>query len=190
MKTKIEFDFEMVMGVVEYTRCLRFGGQKFSRAIMIEKAIEKTAGKNLTYVGLNDTLGHDFTTEVNEEVWRLEAKGLDHLFQTDRTPNTREITLKNFQGNVNNNFPEKKFDEMILIDQTQRHIGVVSFENALKNFDPKKNLKKSGLKIVIDKGDVEYLAKDISLAPKKQVRELYYEIVDELYKWEDESDEW
>ena len=39
MKTKIEFDFEMVMGVVEYTRRLRFGGQKFIRAIMIEKAI-------------------------------------------------------------------------------------------------------------------------------------------------------
>ena len=188
MKTKIEFDFEMVMGVVEYTRRLRFGGQKFSRAIMIEKAIEKTS--NLTYVGLDDTLGHDFTTKVDGEVWRLEAKGRDHLFQTDLTFNTQTITLKNFQGTVNNNFPEKKFDEMILIDQTQRHIGVVSFENALKRFDPKKNISKSGLKIVIDKRDVEYIAKDISLAPKKQVRELYYEIVDELYKWEDESDEW
>ena len=79
---------------------------------------------------------------------------------------------------------------MILIDQTQRHIGIVSFENALKKFDPKKNLSKSGLKIVIDKRDVEYLAKDISLAPKKQVKELYHQIVDELYKWEDETDEW
>jgi len=189
MKTKIDFDFEMVMGVVEYTRRLRFGGQKFSRAVFIEKAIEKTS-KNLVYVGLDDTLGHDFTTKVNEELWRLEAKGLDHLFQTDKTINTKEITLKNFQGTVNNNFPEKKFDEMILIDQTQRHIGVVSFDNALKRFDPEKNISKSGLKIVIDKGDVEYLAKDISLAPKKQVKELYHQIVDELYKWEDETDEW
>lgn len=189
MKTKIEFDFEMVMGVVEYTRCLRFGGQKFSRALMIEKAIEKTS-KNLVYVGLNDTLGHDFTTEVDREIWRLEAKGLDHLFQTGKTFNTKKITLKNFQCKVNNKFPEKKFDEMILIDQTQRHFGIVSFENALKNFNPKKNIKKSGLTIVIDKRDVEYLAKDVSLAPKKQVRELYYEIVDELYKWEDSSDEW
>lgn len=189
MKTKIEFDFEMVMGVVEYTRRLRFGGQKFSRALFIEKAIEKTS-KNLVYVGLNDSLGHDFITKVTEEVWRLEAKGLDGLFQTDRTFNTKEITLKNFQGNVNNYFPEQKFDEMILIDQTQRHFGIVSFENALKNFDPKKNLKKSGLKIVVDKRDVEYIAKNVSLAPKKQVRELYREIVDELYKWEDESDEW
>jgi len=189
MKTKIKFDFEMVMGVVEYTRCLRFGGQKFSRAIMIEKAIEKTS-KNLTYVGLNDTLGHDFTTKVNGKIWRLEAKGVDRLFQTDITFNTRPITLKNFQGSVNNAFPERKFDEMILIDQTQRHFGIVSFENALKNFDPEKNLKKSGLKIVVDKRDVEYIAKNVSLAPKKQVRELYYEIVDELYKWKDESDEW
>ena len=79
---------------------------------------------------------------------------------------------------------------MILIDQTQRHIGVVSFENALKRFDSEKNISKSGLKIVIDKGDVEYLAKDISLAPKKQVRELYHKIIDEIYKWEDVSDEW
>lgn len=189
MKTKIKFDFEMVMGVVQYTRRLRFGGQKFSRAVFIEKAIEKTS-KNLDYVGLDDTLGHDFTTNVNEELWRLEAKGLDNLFQTNKTFNTRSITLKNFQGNVNNNFPEKKFDEMILIDQTQRHIGIVSFENALKRFDPQKNLSKSGLKIIIDKRDVEYLAKDISLAPKKQVKELYHEIVDELYKWGDESDEW
>ena len=30
----------------------------------------------------------------------------------------------------------------------------------------------------------------ISLAPKKQVKELYHQIVDELYKWEDETDEW
>jgi hypothetical protein len=188
MKTKIEFDFEMVMGVVEYTRRLRFGGQKFSRALFIEKAIEKTS--NFTYVGLDDTLGHDFTINVDGKVWRLEAKGRDNLFQTNRTFNTQRITLKNFQGNVNNNFPEKKFDEMILIDQTQRHIGVVSFENALKRFDPEKNLSKSGLTIVVDKRDVEYLAKDVSLAPKRQVKELYREIVDELYKWEDEIDEW
>jgi hypothetical protein len=189
MKTKIEFDFEMVMGVVEYTRRLRFGGQKFSRALFIEKAIEKTS-KNLVYVGLNDSLGHDFTTNVNEEVWRLEAKGLDNLFQTNKTFNTKPITLKNFQGTVNNNFPEQKFDEMILIDQTQRHFGIVSFEDALKKFDPEKNVSKSGLSIVVDKRDVEYLAKDVSLAPKKQVRELYHEIVDELYKWGDESDDW
>ena len=96
MQTKIKFDFEMVMGVIEYTRRLRFGGQKFSRALMVEKAIEKTS-TSLVYVGLNDTLGHDFTTDVNEQIWRLEAKGLDHLFQTDRTFNTKEITLKNFQ---------------------------------------------------------------------------------------------
>ena len=185
MKTKIEFDFEMVMGVIEYTRRLRFGGQKFSRAVFIEKAIEKTS--NLNYVGLDDTLGHDFVTK---ELWRLEAKGVDNLFQTDITNNTRAIILKNFQGTVNNNFPEKKFDEMILLDQTQRHVGIVSFENALKRFDPEKNVSKSGLKIVIDKRDVEYLAKNISLAHKKQVKELYHEIVDELYKWEDESDEW
>jgi len=189
MKTQIDFDFEMVMGVVEYTRRLRFGGQKFSRALFIEKAIEKTS-KNLVYVGLNDTLGHDFTTRVNEYVWRLEAKGLDNLFQTNRTFYTREITLKNFQGKVNNSFPEKKFDEMILIDQTQRHFGVVSFENALKNFDPEKNTSKSGLVIKIDKRDVEYIAKDVSLAPKQQVKKLYHEIVDEFYKWEDESNEW
>ena len=112
MKTKIEFDFEMVMGVIEYTRRLRFGGQKFSRAVFIEKAIEKTS--NLNYVGLDDTLGHDFVTK---ELWRLEAKGVDNLFQTDITNNTKAIILKNFQGTVNNNFPEKKFDEMILLDQ-------------------------------------------------------------------------
>jgi len=188
MKTEIKFDFEMVMGVVEYTRRLRFGGQKFSRAIVIEKAIQKTS--NLTYVGLDDTLGHDFTTEVDGEVWRLEAKGKDKLFQTNQTFNTKRITLKNFQGTVNNNFPEQKFDEMILIDQTQRHFGIVSFEDALKKFDPEKNVSKSGLEIVVDKRDVEYIAKNVSLAPKKQVRELYHEIVDELYKWEDESDEW
>jgi len=189
MKTKIEFDFEMVMGVVEYTRRLRFGGQKFSRALIIENAIEKTS-KNLVYVGLDDTLGHDFTTKVNGEIWRLEAKSLDNLFQTNKTFNTKSITLKNFQGKVNNNFPEKKFDEMILIDQTQRHFGIVSFENALKNFNSKKNIKKSGLTIVIDKRNIEYLAKDVPLAPKKQVRDLYRQIVDELYKWEDDSDEW
>lgn len=189
MKTKIEFDFEMVMGIVKYTRRLRFGGQKFSRALFIEKAIEKTS-KNLVYVGLNDSLGHDFTTSVDGETWRLEAKGLDNLLQTDRTFNTRPITLKNFQGTVNNNFPEQKFDEMILIDQTQKHFAIVSFENALKKFNPKKNISKSGLTIVIDKRDIEYLAKDVPLASKKQVRELYHEIVDELYKWEDDCDEW
>jgi hypothetical protein len=181
----IQFDFSMVMGVIKYTRRLRFGGQKFTRTVFIEKAIEKTS--NLTYVGLNDTLGHDFVTNDN---LRLEAKGVDRLFQTDKTFNTKSIILKNFQGNVNNSFPEKKFDQMLLIDQTQGHFGLVSFENALKNFDPIKNTSKSGLKIIVDKRDVEYIANNVSLAPKKQVKELYYEIVDELYKWEDESDEW
>lgn len=179
----IKFDFEMVMGVVEYTRRLRFGGQKFSRAIIIEKAIEKTS--NLTYVGLNDKLGHDFT----KKTWRLEAKGKDHLFQTDATYNTKPITIKNFQGKGSVAFPEKKFDDMLLIDQTQRHFGVVSFEDALKNFDPK-NVTKSGINIVVDKRDVTYLARDVTLAPKKQVKELYSEIIDELYKWDDDNDEW
>jgi hypothetical protein len=179
----IKFDFGMVMGVVEYTRCLRFGGQKFSRAIIIEKAIEKTS--NLTYVGLNDKLGHDFT----EKTWRLEAKGRDHLFQTDATSNTKSITIKNFQGKGSVVFPEKKFDDMLLIDQTQRHFGMVSFEDALKNFDPK-NVTKSGINIVVDKRDVTYIARDVTLAPKKQVKKLYSEIIDELYKWDDDNDEW
>jgi hypothetical protein len=179
----IEFNFEMVMGVVQYTRRLRFGGQKFSRAIIIEKAIEKTS--NLTYVGLNDKLGHDFT----KKTWRLEAKGKDHLFQTDATFNTKSITIKNFQGKGSVAFPEKKFDDMLLIDQTQRHFGMVSFEDALKNFDPK-NVTKSGINIVVDKRDVTYIAKDVTLAPKKQVKEIYSEIIDELYKWDDDNDEW
>jgi hypothetical protein len=184
MKTMIDFDFSMVIGVIKYTRCLRFGGQKFTRTVFVEKAIEKTS--TLTYVGLDDTLGHDF---IHNNV-RWEAKGKDKLFQTDATFNTKPITLKNFQGNVNNAFPEKKFDQMLLIDQMQGHFGVVSFENALKNFDPLKNVSKSGLNIVIDKRDVQYIAKGVLPAPKNQVRELYHEIVDELYKWEDESNEW
>ena len=184
----IKLDFEMVMGVVEYTRRLRFGGQKFSRAIIIEKAIEKTS--NLTYVGLDDKLGHDFVKKISpKKLWRLEAKGRDHLFQTNATFNTMPITLKNFQGNGSKAFPEKKFDDMLLIDQTQRHFGMVSFEDALKKFNPK-NVTKSWINIVIDKRDVTYIAKDVSLASKKQVRDLYHEIIDELYKWDDDSDEW
>ena len=96
MKTKIKFDFEMVMGVVEYTRSLRFGGQKFSRALIVEKAIEKTS-ENLVYVGLNDTLGHDFTTKVNEEVWRLEAKVLIIYFKLIKPPTLKKLLLKIFK---------------------------------------------------------------------------------------------
>jgi hypothetical protein len=172
MKTEIKFDFEMVMGIVHASRELRHGGLRFSRAILIEKAIEKTS--NLKYVGLDTTLGRDFECPITKT--RYECKGQDNLFQTNRTIWTDEFTLKNFMGNKSG--PKKTYDYMILIDQTRNAIAYTDYENSIKRW----RTTTDGIKLKVDKTNMTYLAKDIKPASVDKVRSLYNSIVDEIFK--------
>jgi hypothetical protein len=172
MKPIIEFDFEMVMGVVHATRELRHGGMRFSRAIIIEKAIEKTS--NLIYVGLNSTLGRDFECPVSKN--RYECKGQDNLFQTKRAKLTKEITLKNFMGSPSP--PKHTYDYMVLIDQTNNAIAYTNYNNSIKKW----RITTDGIKIKVEKNDLIYLATDIKPATIEQVKPLYNSIIDELFK--------
>lgn len=168
----IQFDFEMVLGVVHATRELRHGGMRFSRAIIIEKAIEKTS--DLIYVGLDSSLGRDFECPITNN--RYECKGQDNLFQTHRAKLTKEITLKNFMGSVST--PKHTYDYMILIDQTNNAIAYTNYENSIKKW----KTATDGIKIKVDKNDLTYLATDIEPATIDQVRPLYNSIIDELFK--------
>lgn len=168
----IKFDFEMVMGIVHATRELRHGGMRFSRAIIIEKAIEKTS--NLIYVGLNSTLGRDFECPISKN--RYECKGQDNLFQTNRAKLTKEITLKNFMGSTS--APKHTYDYMILIDQTNNAIAYTNYSNSIKRW----RTATDAIKIKVEKTDLIYLASDINPATIEQVRPLYNSIIDELFK--------
>jgi hypothetical protein len=168
----IEFDFEMVMGVVHASRELRHGGLRFSRAFLIEKAIEKTS--DLTYVGLDTTLGRDFECPVTKN--RYECKGQDNLFQGKRAEVTRSIKLKNFNGAGGG--PQHTYDYLVMIDQTNNAVGYVNYEQSIK----KHEIVRDGILTKVYKKDIIYIAKDIKPASVDKVRPLYNSIVDEIFK--------
>lgn len=168
----IEFDFEMVLGVVHASRELRHGGLRFSRAFIVEKAVEKTS--NLTYVGLDTTLGRDFECPTTKN--RYEFKGQDNLFQGKRADVTKPIKLKNFNGNGSG--PKHTYDYLVMIDQTNNAVGYVDYKNSIKNH----TIIKDGITTKVEKNDIIYLAKDIKPASVDKVRPLYNSIVDEIFK--------
>lgn len=184
----ITFDYAAVMGIIKLTNMTKFksGSGLFFRSSIIELSIAETS-QDLTYVGLKDFLGHDFVDKNNV---RFECKGMNGLFQKNTSKKTKSIILKNHRGNVNESFPEKKFDYMILIDQTLGSFGIVTFENALKNYDPEKNKNKGNLKIQIDKNDVTYLAQNVLPIDKLSSIELYNIIMKKHFMIEYDGINW
>ena len=165
------FDFPSIFGVVKSTENLKRNQTRPLRAEVQEIAIAKYSGGQLRYVGDTEN-GKDFHSLIDNLYY--ESKGMDGLFQKT-VPYTKEITLKNFQGN-NLGLPEKTFDYMLLWDTKNYTVGVCSWDACMKHTV----VKDATVSFRVDYSDITFLAKNVIPAEKEDFSVRLYELIEEL----------
>ena len=164
------FNFAEIFGVIESTNGLKRNQTRPLRAEVQEIAIAKYSGSQLKYIG-NQENGRDFFGLIDKLYY--ESKGMDGLFQK-RVPYTKEITLKNFQGN-NLGLPEKTFDYMLLWDTKNYTVGICSWDACMKHTV----IKDATVAFRVDYSDVTFLAKNVIPVQKEDFAKKLYELINE-----------
>ena len=145
------FNFEEIFGVVESTSSMKRKQLRTLRAEIQEKSIAKYSGGQLTYVG-DVSNGKDF---VGNDSTRYESKGQDGIFCKTK-PWTKQITLKNFQGN-NSGLPDQTFDYMLLWDTKTYSVGICSWEACMKET----KVVSDSVKFKVHFDDITFLARHV-----------------------------
>ena len=164
------FDFPSIFRVVKSTDGLKRNQTRPLRTEVQEIAIAKYSGGQLQYVGDTEN-GRDFYGLIDKLYY--ESKGMDGLFQK-RVPYTREITLKNFQGN-NLGLPEKTFDYMLLWDTKNYTVGICSWDACMKHTV----VKDATVVFRVDNSDITFLAKNVIPTQKEDFAKKLYELIEE-----------
>lgn len=164
------FNFAEIFGVIESTNGLKRNQTRPLRTEVQEIAIAKYSGGQLQYVGDTEN-GRDFYGLIDKLYY--ESKGMDGLFQK-RVPYTREITLKNFQGN-NLGLPEKTFDYMLLWDTKNYTVGICSWDACMKHTV----VKDATVVFRVDNSDITFLAKNVIPTQKEDFAKKLYELIEE-----------
>ena len=164
------FDFPSIFGVVKSTDGLKRNQTRPLRTEVQEIAIAKYSGGQLQYVGDTEN-GRDFYGLIDKLYY--ESKGMDGLFQK-RVPYTREITLKNFQGN-NLGLPEKTFDYMLLWDTKNYTVGICSWDACMKHTV----VKDATVVFRVDNSDTTFLEKNVIPTQKEDFAKKLYELIEE-----------
>jgi hypothetical protein len=165
------FDFCSIFGVVKSTDGLKRQQTRPLRAEVQEIEIAKYSGGQLRYVGDKEN-GRDFYGIVDTLYY--ESKGMDGLFQKT-VPYTKEITLKNFQGN-NLGLPKKTFDYMLLWDTTNYTVGICSWDACMKHTV----VKDATVAFRVDYSDITFLAKNVTPIEKQDFSIKLYELIEQL----------
>jgi len=163
------FDFPSIFGVVKSTDGLKRNQTRPLRAEVQEIAIAKYSGGQLQYVGDKEN-GRDFYGIVDGLYY--ESKGMDGLFQKT-VPYTKEITLKNFQGN-NLGLPEKTFDYMLLWDTKNYTIGICSWDACMKHT----TIKDATVAFRVDYSEITFFAKNVIPVEKEDFAIKLYELIE------------
>jgi hypothetical protein len=164
------FNFAEIFGVIESTNGLKRNQTRPLRAEVQEISIAKYSGGQLRYVGDTEN-GRDFIGIIDGLYY--ESKGMDGLFQK-RVPYTKEITLKNFQGN-NLGLPEKTFDYMLLWDTKNYTVGICSWDACMKHT----TIKDATVAFRVDYVDIQFLAKKVIPVQKEDFAKKLYELIEE-----------
>ena len=164
------FNFSEIFGVIESTNGLKRNQTRHLRTEVQEIAIAKYSGGQLQYVGDTEN-GRDFYGLIDKLYY--ESKGMDGLFQK-RVPYTREITLKNFQGN-NLGLPKKTFDYMLLWDTKNYTVGICSWDACMKHTV----VKDATVVFRVDNSDITFLAKNVIPTQKEDFAKKLYELIEE-----------
>ena len=164
------FDFASIFGVVKSTDGLKRNQTRPLRTEVQEIAIAKYSGGQLKYVGDTEN-GRDFYGLVDNLYY--ESKGKDGLF-CKRIPWTKEIVLKNFQGNCLG-VPEKTFDYMILWDTASYTVGICSWDACMKNV----NIRDATITFKVHFNDITFLAKNVTPVEKEDFATKLYNLIEQ-----------
>ena len=165
------FDFPSIFGVVKSTEGLKRNQTRPLRTEVQEIAIAKYSGGQLKYVGDVED-GKDFNGLL--DFLDYESKGKDGLF-CKRIPWTKEIVLKNFQGNCLG-VPEKTFDYMLLWDTTSYTVGICSWDACMKNL----SVKDATVNTKIHFDDITFLAKNVTPVEKEDFSTKLYNLIEQV----------
>jgi len=122
-------NWEKVFRVIDSTQTLKRNQTRPLRTEIIEMAVDKYSNGNLKYVG-DSADGMDFE---GADGLRYECK-LQHKIFQPRTQHTAKVTLKNHRSKKQE--ITRTFDRMIFIDEGQRKVGVVDYDNLnVQNLD-------------------------------------------------------
>ena len=165
------FDFPSIFGVVKSTENLKRNQTRPLRAEIQEIAIAKYSCGQLKYVGDKEN-GRDFYGLVDGLFY--ESKGMDGLFQK-KVNYTKEITLKNFQGN-NLGLPEKTFDYMLLWDTKNYSVGICDWDACIKNT----KIKDATISFRVNYCDITFLAKNVTPIEKPDFSVKLYDLIEEM----------
>ena len=164
------FDFPSIFGVVKSTDGLKRNQTRPLRTEVQEIAIAKYSGGQLKYVGDTED-GRDFYGLMDTLYY--ESKGKDGLF-CKRIPWTKEIVLKNFQGNCLG-VPEKTFDYMILWDTASYTVGICSWDACMKHL----TIKDATITFKVHFNDITFLAKNVTPVEKEDFATKLYNLIEQ-----------
>ena len=154
-----KFDFNEIFGVVKMTEGMQRPQLRTYRAEIQEYAIEKYSGGQLKYVGDTED-GKDFYG-VDDDNLVYESKGINGMFQTDKTDWCKEIVLKNFYSK-NTGIPDQTFDYMLLWDTTTYRAAICSWDTCMKYA----KVTDANVKCKINKDDITFVADNVTPVEK------------------------
>ena len=163
------FDFSSIFGVVKSTDGLKRQQTRPLRAEVQEIAIAKYSGGQLSYVGDKEN-GRDFYGILDG--FYYESKGKDGIF-CKTIPWTKEIVLKNFQGNSLGK-PEKTFDYMFLWDTENYTVGICSWDACMKNTV----VRDATITFRVHFDDIQFLAKNVVPTEKEDFATKLYNLIE------------
>lgn len=152
-----KFDWSEIFGTAVASEGMKRAQARGLRTEVIELSIAKHSGGQFTYVGMNDTLGHDFVTKDGQ---RWECKSREKMFNK-KVPTTSDIILKNYAGKKIETL-EKKFDYMLLIDTVTMSAAYAPYEAVVKHI----KINDANIVTKVHYNDMEWIA--LNVLPKKK----------------------
>jgi len=158
-----KFDYENIFGVIKATENMRQNQMRPFKVYIQELSIEKFSNNQLTYIGDSEN-GMDFR---GIDGLRYESKSCHGLFQSDRVAYTKSIFLKKFHTKSFLEVP-KTFDYMLLWDSKEMSVGLITWEDCIKNMV----VNDANIKTKIMKEDVNFIKRFVNPADKEDFMEM------------------
>jgi len=165
------FNWSEIFGTAVASEGMKRAQARGLRTEVIELSIAKHSDGQLTYVGMNDTLGHDFVTSDGQ---RWECKCKEGMFNK-KVPNTSDIILKNYAGNKIERL-EQKFDYMLLVDTKSMSVAYAPYPAVVKT------MKVNDANIVtrIHYNDMEWVCQNVVPKKKEDFSKALQKLIEEI----------
>jgi hypothetical protein len=165
------FNWEEIFGTAVASEGMKRAQARGLRTEIIELSIAKHSSNQFKYVGMNDTLGHDFVT--NDGI-RWECKCKERMFNKT-VPTTSDIILKNYAGK-RIDVLDQKFDYMLLIDTVNMSVAYAPYNSVTKNM----KINDANIITKVHYNDMEWVKLNVLPKKKRDVAEAIQTLIEEI----------